>query len=78
MLYEVITGELKYTRALENLRGITIINCPKLSGDFDVIDDFTVLEKLELENTKITGGLKDLVQMVTLKDLKLKNRNNFV
>ncbi len=71
----IVEGELKYTRALENLRGITIINCPKLSGDFDVIDDFTVLEKLELENTKITGGLKDLVQMVTLKDLKLKNNS---
>ncbi len=73
---DIVEGDLKYTRALENLRSITIINCPKLAADFDVIDDFTVLEELELVNTKTQGSLKDLAEMLSLKVLKLKDNKS--
>ena len=73
---EIMEGELKYIRALDGLRSITIIDCQKITGDFDVIDDFTILQKLELEGSQIKGDLKDLAEMVSLKQLNLSNNKN--
>jgi len=73
---KIIEGEMKSIRGLENMRRLIIIDAPNLTGDFSVIDDYAVLDYLELRSTKIEGDISDLVQMVGLRTLKLTDNRN--
>ncbi|MBN2879907.1 MAG: hypothetical protein JXN65_09790 [Clostridia bacterium] len=73
---KIIEGEMKNIRGLENMRRLVIIDAPSLTGDFSVIDDYAVLDYLELRSTKIEGDISDLVQMVGLRTLKLADNKN--